>query len=54
LAVLAVDVSWLLPAAALASRNPHLAVWIVLAAFLPLILIALWAGAGQPEVSAGS
>jgi Fuc2NAc and GlcNAc transferase len=54
LAVLAVNVSWLLPAAALASRNPHLAVWIVLAAFLPLILIALWAGAGQPEVSAGS
>lgn len=54
LAVLAVNVSWLLPAAALASRNPHLAVWIVLAAFLPLILIALWAGAGQPEVRARS
>jgi hypothetical protein len=43
----------LLPAAVLASRDPQLAAWIVLAGFLPLILVALWAGAGRPEVSAG-
>jgi glycosyltransferase WbpL len=54
LAVLAVNVAWLLPAAALATRNPRSAVWIVLIAFLPLIVVALWAGAGRPEVASNS
>jgi hypothetical protein len=51
LAVLALNLSWLLPAAAFASRHPRFAVWIVLAALLPLTLIAVWAGAGRREMS---
>lgn len=54
LAMLAVNVSWLLPAAALASRHPRFAAWLVLAAWLPLIVGVVWAGAGRREGSAES
>jgi Fuc2NAc and GlcNAc transferase len=47
--VLVVNVLWLLPAAWLASRNPAMAVWIVVGAYIPLIALALAAGAGRRE-----
>jgi len=49
LAVLTVNVLWLLPAAWLASRYPGRALWAVLAAYLPLIILVLAAGAGKAE-----
>jgi Fuc2NAc and GlcNAc transferase len=49
LSVLAVNVLWLLPAAWLATCKPALAVWIVVVAYLPLIVLAVVAGAGRPE-----
>jgi Fuc2NAc and GlcNAc transferase len=52
LVVLAVNVAWLFPAAAIASRYPRAAVWLVLAAWLPLIVVAVWVGAGRREGSA--
>jgi Fuc2NAc and GlcNAc transferase len=50
LSVLAVNVGWLFPAAWLAMRNPGVAVWILLGAFAPLIILAIAAGAGRPEL----
>jgi Fuc2NAc and GlcNAc transferase len=49
LSVLAINVSWLLPAAWLASSYPPFAVWIVAGAYLPLIILAVAAGAGRHE-----
>jgi Fuc2NAc and GlcNAc transferase len=49
LSVLAVNVLWLLPAAWLATRKPALAVWIVVVAYIPLIVLALVTGAGRRE-----
>jgi Fuc2NAc and GlcNAc transferase len=48
-AVLAINLLWLLPAAWLASHHPPWAAWIVLASFLPLVLLAALAGAGRAE-----
>jgi Fuc2NAc and GlcNAc transferase len=47
--LLALNVLWLFPAAWLAERHPALALWILIAAYLPLIVLALAAGAGRPE-----
>lgn len=49
LAVWAVNVMVLLPAAALASRHPRCAAWIMIAVYLPLIAAAVGAGAGRRE-----
>jgi Fuc2NAc and GlcNAc transferase len=49
LAVLAVNVLWLLPAAWLAKQYPQLALWILAGAFAPLIVAAIAAGAGRQE-----
>jgi Fuc2NAc and GlcNAc transferase len=49
LSVLAVNVLWLLPAAWLATRQPSAAVWILVGAYIPLIALALAAGAGRRE-----
>ena len=49
LAVLTVNVLWLLPAAWFASRHPWSAAWVVLAAYLPLIVLVVAAGAGKAE-----
>ena len=49
LSVLALNVLWLFPAAWLAVNNPPLAIWIVAAAYAPLIILAIAAGAGRPE-----
>jgi Fuc2NAc and GlcNAc transferase len=49
LAVLAVDVLWLLPGALLAARWPSYAVTAVIVAFVPLALLALAVGAGRRE-----
>jgi Fuc2NAc and GlcNAc transferase len=50
-AVLLLDVVWLLPFAALAARRPQIAVWVTAVALLPLALLALYAGAGRSEKS---
>jgi Fuc2NAc and GlcNAc transferase len=47
LAVAAVNLLWLLPCAWFASMHPGLAAWLVLIAYVPLVLIALLAGAGR-------
>lgn len=49
LSVLAVNVLWLFPLAWLATRFPTAAHWIVVVALLPLVVVALVAGAGRPE-----
>jgi Fuc2NAc and GlcNAc transferase len=49
LSVLAVNVFWLLPAAWLAMRYPQFAVWSLAGAFVPLIILAIAAGAGLRE-----
>jgi Fuc2NAc and GlcNAc transferase len=49
LSVLAVNVFWLLPAAWLAMRYPQFAVWSLTGAFVPLIILAIAAGAGLRE-----
>jgi Fuc2NAc and GlcNAc transferase len=49
LAVLTVNVLWLLPAAWFASRHPGIAAWVVLAAYLPLAVLVVAAGAGKAE-----
>jgi Fuc2NAc and GlcNAc transferase len=49
LAVLLVNLLWLLPCALLASRQPQLATTVLAAAFLPLLVAALAAGAGRRE-----
>jgi Fuc2NAc and GlcNAc transferase len=47
--VLAVNVFWLLPAAWLVLRKPACVGWIVAGAYLPLIILAVAAGAGRRE-----
>jgi Fuc2NAc and GlcNAc transferase len=47
--VLLVNLVWLLPCAALASRRPVLAAAMVIAALAPLAVVALLAGAGRRE-----
>jgi Fuc2NAc and GlcNAc transferase len=49
LAVLAVNVFWLLPLAWTATRLPGEAYWLAIVALLPLVVAALLAGAGRPE-----
>jgi Fuc2NAc and GlcNAc transferase len=49
LAVLAVNVLWLLPLAALAVKSPAHAPFIVATALAPLIVLAIAARAGVPE-----
>lgn len=49
LTFLAVDVFWLLPAAWLAARYPRFAVWSLAGALLPLVILAVAAGAGLRE-----
>jgi Fuc2NAc and GlcNAc transferase len=47
LAVVCVNLLWLLPCAWWAAARPGIAGWIVLVAFLPLVLVVLVAGAGR-------
>jgi Fuc2NAc and GlcNAc transferase len=47
--VLAVNLFWLLPIALLAEWLPRLAIWLAIAALLPLVLLAVVSGAGRPE-----
>ena len=49
LAVMAINVIWLLPCAWLEMSAPRYAVWLTAAAMTPLVAIALWAGAGRKE-----
>lgn len=49
LTYLAVNLGWLLPLASYASLHPGRSAWIAVAALLPLIVLALIAGAGRPE-----
>ncbi|HUL19618.1 MAG TPA: glycosyltransferase family 4 protein [Steroidobacteraceae bacterium] len=49
--VLLVDLLWLFPCALLASRQPPLATATVIGALLPLVVVALRAGAGRREVA---
>jgi Fuc2NAc and GlcNAc transferase len=44
--VLGIDVAWLLPMALLAATTPAMGLYIAALAYLPLILLALWLGAG--------
>jgi Fuc2NAc and GlcNAc transferase len=48
-AVLAINVFWLLPAAAVAVKLPTSAPWILLAAFIPVGVLAWLSGAGRAE-----
>jgi Fuc2NAc and GlcNAc transferase len=49
LAVLTVNMLWLLPCAVLANRFPHYAAMLVLVALAPLVLLAVIAGSGRRE-----
>ena len=49
--VLLVNVLWLLPCASLAAQHPRLATATVIGALLPLVVVALRAGAGRREVA---
>ena len=51
--VLAVDVFWLLPVAGLAHRTPEIAVYLVIFAFIPLLVCQFLCGAGQLEPKLG-
>lgn len=51
--VLAIDLLWLLPCAGFALAYPSLAIWTVIVALLPLVLVALAAGAGRIEIEVG-
>lgn len=53
--VLAINLFWLLPMAALAAVNPQIAPWLTCLALAPLVAVAAFYRAGQPETpSAGS
>jgi hypothetical protein len=52
LALLGVNLLWLLPLALLAQRFPLHSLLIAVAAYIPLIALACWAGAGRPEAAA--
>ncbi len=47
--VLAVNLIWLLPVAIVAARLPHHGWWITVAAWIPLVGLSLWLGAGRPD-----
>ncbi|MEA2553810.1 MAG: glycosyltransferase WbpL [Fimbriimonadaceae bacterium] len=49
LAVLAINVVWLLPLAAIAAKRPDLGLWITLIAYAPLVLLVRSYRAGQLE-----
>jgi Fuc2NAc and GlcNAc transferase len=49
IAVIAINLIWLLPCAALAVKFPASALWICAIAFAPLVVGALVSGAGRPE-----
>jgi Fuc2NAc and GlcNAc transferase len=49
LAVLTVNILWLLPCAVLASRAPRYAAMLVVVALAPLALLAVIAGSGRPD-----
>lgn len=51
LGVLAINMTWLLPLAWMAVVRPQWDWLLLLIAYLPLALVALWLGAGQPEES---
>lgn len=50
LAMIAVNVLWLLPLAVWAARRPQQAGWIALLAYLPVVVACAVSGAGRPEV----
>lgn len=54
LIVIALDLVWLLPAAALATYYPRAAPWLILGALGPLVALAVVAGAGRPEVKSST
>jgi len=49
LAVLSINFIWLLPLAVVAQRFPRNGWLVTIAAYVPLIVLAVWAGAGRPE-----
>jgi Fuc2NAc and GlcNAc transferase len=49
IAVMAINVCWLLPCALFATAHPQLALWSTIGAFAPLILLVLFTGAGGAE-----
>jgi Fuc2NAc and GlcNAc transferase len=49
LVVIALDMIWLLPAAALATYYPRATPWLILCALGPLVVLALVVGAGRAE-----
>lgn len=49
IAVIAIDLIWLLPCAALAVKFPASALWICIVALAPLAVCTLLSGAGRPE-----
>lgn len=49
LAVIVVNVVWLLPLALFAEKQPEYAAWLTVLAFAPLVLIAVSCGAGRPD-----
>jgi Fuc2NAc and GlcNAc transferase len=53
LGVVLVNVVWLFPCALCATLFPAFAGWILCVALAPLIVAALAAGAGRPEIGAG-
>lgn len=53
LALVAINLGWLLPCAWLAFRQPDWAPWVVLGALLPLVIAVLLAGAGRREEPQG-
>jgi Fuc2NAc and GlcNAc transferase len=48
-AVALINLAWLLPCAAVATLHPARALWMVAAAFVPLVALALASGSGRPE-----
>jgi Fuc2NAc and GlcNAc transferase len=50
MAVTAVNLLWLLPLALLTGWRPELGSALTLVAYLPLVALAFWAGAGAPEL----
>jgi Fuc2NAc and GlcNAc transferase len=52
IAVIAIDLIWLLPCAALAVKFPAAGLWICAVAFAPLVVGALLSGSGRPESGA--
>ncbi|HKU15255.1 MAG TPA: glycosyltransferase family 4 protein [Steroidobacteraceae bacterium] len=51
-AVLAFDLLWLLPLATLATLFPRAALWFLLLALVPTVVVVVTAGAGRPENAA--